>query len=155
MPDHLAETFGGRTCGGILDLFVGYDNCPLVESSRDMTTFQTLFSVYRLTTLLMGWTNSVPVFHEDITHILQPEIPDMTIPYIDDVPIRGPATDYRLPDGDFERIPENSLIRCFVREQSQPRSDAHAHALLRRYVLREEVHLHRVRILCARLPLYA
>ena len=40
-PDHLAETFGGRACGGILDLFVGYDNRPLAESSRDMTTFQT------------------------------------------------------------------------------------------------------------------
>ena len=54
MPDHLAETFGGRACGGILDLFVGYDNRPLAESSRDMTTFQTPFGAYRLTTLPMG-----------------------------------------------------------------------------------------------------
>ncbi|THH15278.1 hypothetical protein EW146_g5172 [Bondarzewia mesenterica] len=35
----------------------------------------------------MGWTNLVPIFHDDVTFILQPEIPDTTIPYIDDVPI--------------------------------------------------------------------
>ena len=40
----------------------------------------------------MGWTNSVPIFHDDVTFILQAEIPHTTIPYIDDVPIRGPAT---------------------------------------------------------------
>lgn len=31
-------------------------------------------------------------------------------------PFGGPATDYCLPNGDFERIPENSLIRRFVQE---------------------------------------
>lgn len=33
-PDQLTERFGGRTCGGILDLFVGYDNRPFSEKSR-------------------------------------------------------------------------------------------------------------------------
>ena len=42
-----------------------------------------------LTTLPMGWTNSVPIFHDDVTHILQPEIPHVTQPYIDDVPVRA------------------------------------------------------------------
>jgi hypothetical protein len=41
----------------------------------------------RLVTLPMGWTNSVPIFHDDVTYILQPEIPHTTIPYIDDVPV--------------------------------------------------------------------
>ncbi|KNZ77795.1 hypothetical protein J132_03854 [Termitomyces sp. J132] len=40
----------------------------------------------------MGWTNSVPIFHDDVTYILQEEIPHLTWPYIDDVPTRGPET---------------------------------------------------------------
>jgi hypothetical protein len=67
----------------------------------------------------MGWTNSVPIFHDDVTFILQPEIPDFTVPYIDDVPIRGPETRYVLPDGTEERIPENPGIRRFVWEHFQ------------------------------------
>ena len=86
--DHLAEQFAGRPCGGILDLFVGYDERGLAETSRDLTTFQTPFGALRLVTLPMGWTNSVPIFHDDVTHILQEEIPEYTIPYIDDVPDR-------------------------------------------------------------------
>jgi hypothetical protein len=35
----------------------------------------------RLVTLPMGWTNSVPIFHEDVTYLLQPEIPEVTIPH--------------------------------------------------------------------------
>lgn len=67
----------------------------------------------------MGWTNSVPIFHDDITFILRPEIPHVTIPYIDDVPVKGPATCYLLPNGDYERIPENPGIRRFVWEHFQ------------------------------------
>src|SRR5271168_574510 len=33
----------GRACGGILDVYVGYDERTLAESSRDFTTFQTPF----------------------------------------------------------------------------------------------------------------
>ena len=118
IPEHLAETFGGRACGGILDLFVGYDNRTLSETSRDMTTFQSPFGALRLTTLPMGWTNSVPIFHEDVTYILQPEIPEVTVPYIDDVPVRGPATRYEIGDT-YETIPENPGIRRFVWEHLQ------------------------------------
>jgi hypothetical protein len=67
----------------------------------------------------MGWTNSVPIFHDDVTYILQPEIPDTTIPYIDDVPIRGPEGRYTLPDGTEERIPSNPGIRRFIWEHFQ------------------------------------
>jgi hypothetical protein len=115
----LAAQFAGRACGGILDLYVGYDERMLAESSRDLTTFQTPFGALRLVTLPMGWTNSVPVFHDDVTFILQPEIPDVTIPFIDDVPIRGPASRYQGEDGTYETIPENSGIRRFVWEHFQ------------------------------------
>jgi hypothetical protein len=30
--------------------------------------------------------------HDDVTEILKPEIPEYIIPYIDDVPIKGPKT---------------------------------------------------------------
>ena len=114
--DALATHFSGRACGGMFDLYVGYDERLLAETSRDLTTFQTPFGALRLVTLPMGWTNSVPIFHEDVTYILKEEIPEVTIPYIDDVPVRGPATRYELPEGGYETIPENKGIRRFVME---------------------------------------
>ena len=83
----------------------------LDERSRDYTTFQTPYGAFRLVTLPMGWTNSVPIFHEDVTFILQPEIPHTTIPYIDDVLIRGPATRYLSDNGSYETHPDNAGIR--------------------------------------------
>ena len=117
--EHVAEHFASRACGGILDLYVGYDERILHKDSRDYTTFQTPYGAHRLVTLPMGWSNSVPIFHEDVTHILQPKIPNTTIPYIDDVPIRGPASRYVLDDGSYETIPENPGIRRFVWEHFQ------------------------------------
>jgi hypothetical protein len=117
--EHLAAQFAGRSCGGLFDLYVGYDERTLAENSRDLTTFQTPFGALRLVTLPMGWTNSVPIFHDDVTYILQPEIPDVTVPYIDDVPVKGPKTRYVLSDGSYERIPENDGIRRFVWEHFQ------------------------------------
>ena len=67
----------------------------------------------------MGWTNSVPIFHDDVTYILQPEIPDVTVPFIDDVPIKGLVSKYGDGDGTYETIPENAGIKCFVWEHFQ------------------------------------
>jgi hypothetical protein len=117
--EQLAEHFAGRACGSMMDLFVGYDERALAVSSRDYTTFQTPFGALRLTTLPTGWTNSVPIFHDDVTHILSAEIPEVTQPYIDDVPVRGPASCYILPSGEPETIPENPGIRRFVWEHFQ------------------------------------
>jgi hypothetical protein len=117
--EQLAESFASRACGSILDLYVGYDERALAQASRDYTTFQTPYGAMRLTTLPMGWTNSVPIFHEDVTKILQPEIPHVTRPYIDDVPIKGPASRYILPNGEAERIPENPDVRRFFWEHMQ------------------------------------
>lgn len=115
----LAAQFAGRACGGMFDLYVGYDERTLAEKSRDLTTFQTPFGALRLVTLPMGWTNSVPIFHDDVTFILQPEIPDVTVPFIDDVPIKGPKSRYLKEDGAYEVIAENSGIRRFVWEHFQ------------------------------------
>lgn len=121
IPDHMAESFAGRACGGAFDIYVGYDEREIAEASRDLTTFQTPYGAKRLTTLPMGWTNSVPIFHDDVTYILRDEIPHVTIPYVDDVPCKGPKTRYELLPDDpsglaYETIPENPGIRRFVWE---------------------------------------
>ena len=117
--EQITEQFSGHTCGGILDLYVGYDECTLTPSSCDYTTFQTPYSTFCLTKLPMGWMNVVPIFHDNVTHILQPKVPKYTIPYINDVPICGPMSTYQDDDGAFETIPENSGIRCFIWEHFQ------------------------------------
>ena len=117
--EQLIEHFAGRACGSLLDLFVGYDERALAKASRDYTTFQTPYGPHRLTTLPMGWTNSVPIFHGDVVYIFLPEIPKVTRPFMDDVPVRGPPSRYLMPSGEEERIIENPGIRRFVWEHFQ------------------------------------
>jgi len=114
--EELAMHFARRACSGILDLYVAYDERVLAERSRDLTTFQTPFGALRLVTLPMGWTNSVPIFHNDVTYILRDEIPKYMLPYIDDVPIRCPKTRYELPGDRVETLDQNPGIRRFVFE---------------------------------------
>ena len=109
--DQIGKHFASRACDGMLNLYVGYDERDLSDSSRDLTTFQSPFSTLRLVTLPIGWTNSVPIFHDDVTYILQSKIPDTTVSYIDDVPIHGLAERYMLPNGTEEHIPDNSGIQ--------------------------------------------
>ena len=78
----------------MLDLYVGYAKWLITELSHNYTTFQTPYGVLQLVTLPMGWMNSVPIFYDDITYILQSEIPYLTIPYIDNVPVKGPKLHY-------------------------------------------------------------
>lgn len=114
--DILSEMFGGRACITVLDLLVAFDQRKLNPVSRDLTTFSTPLGTFRLTSLPMGYTNSFQVMHNDITFVLQDEIPHVTYPYSDDVAIKGPATRYELPDGGYETIPQNPNIRRFVWE---------------------------------------
>ena len=114
--DLVAEDFAGRAVYTTLDLYVSFDQRQLHENSRDLTTFSSPFGAFRLTVLPMGWTNSPAVLQGDVNHMLRPEIPHNTIPYADDVPIKGPATRYQKENGAYETIPENSGIRRFVWE---------------------------------------
>jgi hypothetical protein len=112
--DQIGEHFTGHACRGMLDLYVGYDEQGLAETSCDLTTFQSPYGTLWLVTLPMGWTNSVPIFYDNVTFILQPEIPDVTVLYIDDVPIWGPANTYVLSNGTEECIAANLGIHWFV-----------------------------------------
>jgi hypothetical protein len=119
LPPHVepyVESFGGRGCYGMFDLFVGFDQRELAVKSRDLTTFQTPLGTFRLTSIPMGYTNSMQIQHGDTTFLLQDEIPHVTIPFVDDIPVKGPATRYELPDGGYETIPGNGGIRRFVWE---------------------------------------
>lgn len=113
----MAEQFAGRACGATLDLFIY--KMPLAKSSWDFTTFQTPFGALRLVTLPMGWTNSVPIFHDTVTFILQPKIPEWTLPYVDNISVKGPKSRYELPDGTCEIIPDNPGIQQFIWEHFQ------------------------------------
>ena len=64
----------------------------------------------------MGWCNMVPIFHDNVTYILQPKIPDLTVSYINDCPGKGPESNYRDCNGKYETIPQNPGIRRFVWE---------------------------------------
>src|SRR5277367_1090170 len=84
-----------------------------------MTTFQMPLGTYQLTWILMGYTNLVQIMQGDVTHILQDEIPAYTIPFINDVPVKGPPSRYQSDSGTYKTIPSNPGIRCFVWEHLQ------------------------------------
>ena len=105
-----------RACYSMLDLFVGYDHRVLDISSRDLTTFQTPLGAYWCTVLPQGSTNAVAIFHGDVTFLLEPEMPDIAKPFLDDTAIHGPASRYETPEGGYETIPENDGIRRFIWE---------------------------------------
>jgi hypothetical protein len=52
----------------------------------------------------------------DINYILQEEIPSFTMPFIDDVAIKGPVTCYKNADGTYKTVPESSGIHHFIWE---------------------------------------
>ena len=62
-----------------------------------------------LSAIPMGYTNSMQIQHGDVTFLLQDEIPHVTIPFVNDIPIKGPATRYETEDG-YEVIQENPGI---------------------------------------------
>lgn len=116
MVELFAEAFGGRACLSMCDLLIAFDQRKLAVESRDLTTFHTPLGTFCLISIPMGYTNSMQIQQGDITFLLQDEILDVTIPFIDDVPIKGPKSRYELPNGGYKTIPENPGIRRFVWE---------------------------------------
>jgi hypothetical protein len=112
--DQLIESMAGRSCYTMLNLFVGYDHRTLDVSSCDLTTVQSPIGALRLTSLPMGWTNAVAIFHEDVTYILESEIPHVAWPFVDNCSIKGPATRFETKEGGYETLPDNPGIRKFI-----------------------------------------
>jgi hypothetical protein len=92
---HLAESFAGYAVYGMMDLYLGYDQCALHEESHNLTTFGTPLGPHRLTTLLQGHANAD---QGDTAFILQHEIPEYTSPFIDDVPVKSVQMRYQRED---------------------------------------------------------
>jgi hypothetical protein len=65
---------------------------------------------------------TVAIFHGDVTFILEPEIPNVAKPFLDDTVVMGPRSRYETPGGGYEITPNNPGIRRFVREHL---SDVH------------------------------
>ena len=112
--EHLAESFSRYAVYGMMDLFTGYDQCPLHVDSQDMTTFNSPLGPHHLTTLLMGHTNAVQIYQADMAFILQDEIPHHTMPFINDLLVKSKMSWYQRLDSSYETIPENPGIRLFI-----------------------------------------
>jgi len=67
----------------------------------------------------MGYTNSMQIQHRNLTFLLQDEIPDIAIPFVNDILVKGPLTPYKTGPDSFETLPENLGIYCFVWEHLQ------------------------------------
>jgi len=87
--DEVAEAFAGRSIYSIGDLYSGYDQFQLALESRDLTTMRTPLGLMRMCTLPQGATNSVAHMQNAMNKILRDFIPEKTIPFVDDLPIKG------------------------------------------------------------------
>ena len=129
IPDQVIKSMAGRLCYSMLDLYSGYNQRLLDASSCDLTTVQSPVGAVRLTIVPQGWTGAVAIFHGNVVFILEAEIPDPAMPFLDDAGIKGPATHYELEDGGYKTIPANSQIRHFVWEHAND-----VHRILHRFL---------------------
>ena len=70
----------------------------------------TPLSLLRHTAMPQGYTNSPSEFQNCTSFILQDEIPHVANVFIDDLPIKGPATHYEDANGNAETLPANPGI---------------------------------------------
>jgi len=87
--DEVAEQFVGHAIYSIGDLYSGYDQFQLAEESRDLTTMKTPLGLMRMRTLPQGATNSVAHMQNAMNQILNEFVPEKTIPFLDDIPMKG------------------------------------------------------------------
>ena len=70
------------------DLYSGYDQFQLDVNSRDLTTMKTPLGLVRMCTLPQGATNSVAHMMNGMNKVLRDFIPQVTMPFLDDVRVR-------------------------------------------------------------------
>ena len=89
MTDEFAEAFAGRSIYSVGDLYSGYDQFQLAVESKDITTMRTPLGPVRMCTLPEGGTNSVAHMVNAMNKVLRDCIPDITMLFLDDIPIKG------------------------------------------------------------------
>jgi len=80
--------------------------CIPCMTSRNLTTFGMPLGPHHLTTLPQGHANAIQVYQGDTTFILQHEIPEYMLPFVDDVPVKSVQTCYQRKDGTYKTIPD-------------------------------------------------
>jgi len=108
--DDFVENFAGRQCYTVFDLFWGFDTQKIHPKSHGMTAFSTPLGLLQITSLPTGFTNSPAEFRNCMSFILQDEIPHIANIFIDDLPIKGPASQYLDAKGNPETLAENPGI---------------------------------------------
>ena len=116
--DDFVEPFAGRQCYTVFDLFWGFDARKVHPASRDLTAFLTPLGLLRITSMPTGYTNSPAEFQQCMVFILQDEIPQTANIFIDDLPVKGPVSQYLDENGKPETLPENPGIRRFIWEHA-------------------------------------
>ena len=117
--DDFVENFAGHQCYTVFDLFWGFDARKIDPRSRDLTAFMTPLGLLQITSLPTGYTNSPAEFQKCMVFILKDEIPHTANIFIDDLPIKGPCTQYLDVNGKPEILSENPGIRQFIWEHAQ------------------------------------
>ena len=79
----------------------------------------TSLGLLQLTSLPTGFTNAPAEFQKCISIILQEEIPNTANIFIDDLPIKGPESQYSDSEGKPETLKENPGIRRYIWEHAQ------------------------------------
>ena len=113
--DEFAEAFAGRSIYSIGDLYSGYDQFQLSLDSRDITTMRTPIGLVRMCTLPQGATNSVAHMMNAMNKVLRDCIPDITMPFLDDIPIKGcpeSEKDESLDQDGCRRFVSNHIKDC-------------------------------------------
>ena len=114
--EEFVEAYAGRSVYSVLDMFWGFHARTLDVNSRDLTAFQTPIGSFRLTSLPMGYANSPAEFQACMLFLLQDEMPEVAGVFVDDIPIKGPPSQYLGPDGKPETLAENPGIRRYIWE---------------------------------------
>ena len=70
-------------------MYSGYDQFQLALERRDIMTMRTPLGLVRMCTLPQGGTNSVAHMVNAMNKVLSDCIPDISMSFLDDIPIKG------------------------------------------------------------------
>lgn len=117
--DDFVDSFARSQCYTVFDLFWGFDARKIHPKSKGLIAFMTPLGLLQITSLPTRFTNSPPEFQKCMAVILNEEIPATANIFINDLPIKGPDTQYLDSEGNLEVIPENPGIRRFIWEHAK------------------------------------
>ncbi|KAL2623969.1 hypothetical protein R1flu_008214 [Riccia fluitans] len=91
--DDVVDEFAGRAIYFVGDLYSGYDQFQLAMENRDLMTIRTPLGLMRICTLPQGATNSIAHMQNAMHKVLREFVPEITIPLLDDIPMKGCVTE--------------------------------------------------------------